>query len=81
MCTARDGSALERAVISNGFPFLGDRTIQRILFDGFVGCPARSVLAKKNAPASPFDASAYGILNPGLDSDQAAAVHDGGAPW
>jgi hypothetical protein len=58
----------------------GDRTIHSTLFEGFSGCPARSLGAKKNAPAAPPDASAYGTVKPGLESDHAAAVHAGGGP-
>lgn len=54
--------------------------IHRTLFEGLVGCPARNGFAKKNAPAASFDASAYGTMSPGLESDQAAAVHAGGGP-
>jgi hypothetical protein len=48
------------------------------LFEGFFGWPARSLGVKKNAPAASADASAYGTVKPGLESDHAAAVHAGG---
>jgi hypothetical protein len=50
------------------------------LFVGFVGWPARSLGAKKKAAAASPEADAYGILNPGLELEKAAAVQDGGAP-
>lgn len=66
--------------MSSGWPLRGSRTTHSTLFDAFVGVPARSVRVKKKAAAVSPDASAYGTRKPGLESDQAAAVHRGGAP-
>jgi Arc/MetJ family transcription regulator len=80
MRTLTDGSALQRAVMISGLPLRGKRTTHRTLLPGLVGWPARNGSANMNAAAELRDASAYGTLNPGLESDHAAAVQVGGAP-
>ena len=67
-------------MISRGWPLRGNRTTQSTLLEGLLGWPARSRGAKKNAAAASPEASEYGTLKPGLESDQAAAVQRGGGP-